>query len=481
MNGETFFGIALVAMIAACVLASSAYACSAIVVGRKASIDGSVLLGHNEQNGGQRFLNFRKIPRLRHKDGEVVRLRGGASVPQVKQTYAFLWSQNPGKGFSDGYMNEWGVSVVSNLCYPRKYDLRKLESRGQLVKGGIGYMLRRLVVERARTAREGIQVAGKLIEQVGYCGSQTLIIADPNEAWLMSMTPGKHWVARRVPDEKVVVLPNLYIIGEVNLKDKSNFLASPGLVEYATKRRWYSPTSGKPFNFYEAYSKPPKQLLDLRQWRGQCLVTGKKIKRRPDRRLPFAVKPARKIFVKDVITILRCHGEGGLCSNGTQEAAIFQLRSNMPPAIGCIYWRTSAEPCTSVLTPWYAGIKETPGEYYKPVTVKRQLTLKYHFSTSAVMFKPDRKHAWWVFRRLQEVVRRDYDNHVKIVRAAWDELELQTFAKQPSFEVEAQRLYRKDKSAGRTYLTARSRLLARNAIRKARELTKQLEQKSPDK
>ena len=83
MIGETDFWIALVAMMAACVPASSAYACSAIVVGPKASTDGSVLLGHNEQNGGQRFLNFRKIPRLRHRDGEVVRLRGGACVPQV--------------------------------------------------------------------------------------------------------------------------------------------------------------------------------------------------------------------------------------------------------------------------------------------------------------------------------------------------------------------------------------------------------------
>ncbi|MHC4437245.1 MAG: C69 family dipeptidase, partial [Planctomycetota bacterium] len=71
--------------------ASSAIGCYAVVVGKDASTDGAVLLGHNEQNYGQRYLNFRKIPRLEHKDGEMVKLQGGAEIPQVKESYAFLW------------------------------------------------------------------------------------------------------------------------------------------------------------------------------------------------------------------------------------------------------------------------------------------------------------------------------------------------------------------------------------------------------
>jgi dipeptidase len=389
-------------------LSSSARGCYAVVVGKDASADGAVLLGHNEQNYGQRFLNFRKVPRIEHEAGEMVRLQGGAEIPQVKESYAFLWSENPGIAFSDGYLNEWGVAVVSDGCPDRGEELQKLEAGGQIVKGGIGYMLRRLIAERARTAREGVQIAGELIEQVGYPSSRTLVIADPREAWLLSMSRGKHWVAQRVPDDGVVLLANVYVIGKVDLKDKSNFLGSPDLIDYAVKKGWYDPAGGEEFDFSKTYGQKQKRLMDERQWRGQCLVTGKDIQKEPDRKLPFSVKPAHKLSVRDVISILRFHGEGSLCNNATQEAAVFQLRQNMPVDIGCIYWRCSAEPCCSILTPWYCGITDTPKEYYKAVDVKENLTLEYHFSESPEKFRPDAGMAWWIFKskcRLSEPYR----------------------------------------------------------------------------
>jgi len=464
----------LAAILAVGLFASSANGCYAVVVGKEASTDGAVLLGHNEQNVGQRFLNFRKIPRIKHKDGETIRLRGGARIPQVKESYAFLWSENPGIAYSDGYLNEWGVAVVTDGCPDRAEELRKLEAEGQLVKGGIAYMLRRLIAERAKTAREGVQIAGELIERVGYPSSRTLVIADSKEAWLLSMSRGKHWVAQRVPDDAVALLPNVYIIGEVNLKDTTSFLGSQDLVEYAVKKGWYDPAGGERFSFSKAYGQQQKRLMDERQWRGQCLVTGEDIEQEPDRRLPFSVKPAHKLSVKDVIKILRCHGKGGVCKEATQEAAVFQLRSNMPVDIGCIYWRSSAEPCISVLTPWYCGITGTPREYYKPVGVKENLTLKFHFSESSEKFKPDDRHAWWVFKGLQDKVRADYENRIGIVRAVWDEYEAELFADQSAVESRALKLYRKNKSAARDYLTDYSRNVALRAVRKARGLAKRL-------
>jgi len=461
------------AILAVGLFTSSADGCYAVVVGKEASTDGAVLLGHNEQNDGQRFLNFRKIPRIKHKDGEMIRLRGRAQIPQVKESYAFLWSENPGIAYSDGYLNEWGVAVVTDGCPDRADELRKLQAQGQLVKGGISYMLRRLIAERAKTAREAVQIAGELIEQVGYPSSRTLVIADSKEAWLLSMSRGKHWVAQRVPDDAVALLPNVYTIGEVNLEDTANFLGSPDLVEYAVKKGWYDPAGGERFNFSQAYGQQQKRLMDERQWRGQCLVTGKEIEQEPDRRLPFSVKPAHKLSVKDVITILRCHGEGGVCKEATQEAAVFQLRSNMPVDIGCIYWRSSAEPCISVLTPWYCGIAKTPKEYYKPVDVKENLTLKFHFYESSERFKPDNRHAWWVFKELQDKVRDDYENRIGIVRAVWDKYEAELFADQSAVENKALKLYRNNKSAARDYLTDYSRNVALRAVHKTRKLTKQ--------
>lgn len=455
------------------VLTSSAIGCYAVVVGKDASTDRAVLLGHNEQNYGQRFLNFRKVPRIEHKTGEMVKLQGGAEIPQVNKTYAFLWSENPGLQYSDGYLNEWGVAVVSDGCPDRAEDLQKLQKEGQLTKGGIGYMIRRLVAERAKNAREGVQIAGELIERVGYPSSRTLVIADSKEAWLLSMSRGKHWVAQRVPDDGIVLLPNVYVIDNVDLKDKRNFLVSQDLIDYAVKKGWYNPAGGEDFDFSKAYGQQQKRVMDERQWRGQCLVTGKNIKKEPDRKLPFSVTPAHKLSVKDVISILRFHGEGSLCNNTTQEAAVFQLRRNMPVDIGCVYWRCSAEPCCSILTPWYCGITETPKEYYKVVDVKENLTLEHHFSESPDKFRPDAGMAWWVFKGLQDKVNADYRGRIGIIRAECDRYEAGVFSAQSKVEKKALELYRNDKSAAKRYLTDYSRAVGISAVSKARELTKQ--------
>ncbi len=453
--------------------ASSVHGCYAVVVGKDASTDGAVLLGHNEQNYGPRFLNFRKVPRIEHRAGEMIKLQGGAEIPQIRESYAFLWSENPGIAYSDGYLNEWGVAVVSDGCPDRAEELQQLEARGQLVKGGIGYLLRRLIAERAKTAREGVQTAGELIEQVGYPSSRTLVIADSKEAWLLSMSRGKQWVAQRVPDDAVVLLPNVYVIDKVNLNDKSNFLGSPDLIEFAIQKGWYNPAGGGEFDFSKAYGQQQKHVMDERQWRGQCLVTGKDIEKQPDRKLPFSVRPARKLSVKDVISILRFHGEGSLCNNATQEAAVFQLQSNMPVDIGCIYWRCSAEPCSSILTPWYCGITETPKEYYKAVDLEENLTLEYHFSESPDKFKPDAGHAWWIFKVLQDKVNADYRSRIGIVRIECDKYEAGVFAAQPKIEKRAMELYRSNKSAAKRYLTDYSGAVALRAVDEARKLTKQ--------
>jgi len=214
------------------------------------------------------------VPRMRHGPGEVVRLLRGGVLPEVGETYSFIWSEIPGMEFSDTYINEWGVAVASNYCPTREDSYEELVARGEIVDGGIGYMLRRLVIQRARTAREGVRLAGELIEKFGYTDSgRTLVIADPNEAWLLSIVRGKHWVARRVPDDEVALLPNLHIICEVDLSDTNNFMGSPDIVDYAVRRGWFEPDEGRPFSFRRAYNR--SDARDPRQELGQFLVTGR--------------------------------------------------------------------------------------------------------------------------------------------------------------------------------------------------------------
>lgn len=473
--------VIVVSVLVTTVAVSSALGCYAVVVGKEASADGSVIFGHNEQNGGNRIINLRVIPRMRHSPQDVVKLLRGGTLPEVEETYSFIWSENPGLEFSDTYINEWGVAVASNCCRTREDSYNELVARGEIVDGGIGYMLRRLIVQRAKSAREGVQIAGELLNRFGYTDSgRTLTIADANEAWLLSIVRGKHWVAQRVPDDEVALLPNVHIISEIDLNDLDNFMGSPDIVDYAIKRGWFNPALGLPFSFRAAYNQSTRDRWDARQWQGQCLVTSRTHALPPAEQLPFSVKPDHKLTVKDVVDILRYHGQRGtICGPQTQEAAVFQLRNWLPPEIGCIYWRTSAEPCCGVLIPWYVGITETPEAYYKPVDVNEHLTLSFHFNPPAGTFDYETSFAWWAFRTLQDLVNKDYQISIDRVRTVWDNFEAKMFANQSTVEEETLRLFLKDKDLAKLHLTDYSKAFALQAVDMTNKMAHELKDRVP--
>lgn len=452
--------------------------CFAVIVGKKASEDGSVLFGHNEQGG--RMLNFRKIPRIEHEPDEVVTLVRGGTLPEVPKTYSFMWSENPALEFSDVYFNEWGVAVASDGCGTREDSYDELVARGDITDGGIGYLLRRLIAQRAKTSREGIQIAGEFLNHFGYADSgRSLTVADSNEAWILSVVRGKHWLAKRVPDDEVVILPNVHIITDVNLDDTDNFIGSPDIIDYAIKRGWYEPSSGKEFSFRDAYNPPSQELWDPRQWRGQSLVKEQTKDLPKVEQLPFSVKPDHKMTIKDVITILRYHGEiGSLCAPPTLEGAVFQLRNWLPVEVGCVDWRTSAEPCTSVLVPWYAGILNVPESYHKPVSIDKQLSIEHHFNPPEGTFDDDPNHSWWTFRRLQDVVNSNYDAFIGKVRKVWDEFEEKLYADQAVNEVNFLKLLSKDRELAKSHLTDYSSDISKKAIEIADGLYNKLKAKT---
>jgi dipeptidase len=286
--------VVLVWSLLLCWVSAPLLACYAVVVGRAASADGSVLVGHNEENGGQRVLHFHKIPRRQHPPGARVDLQFGGQFDEAPETWAFLWSENPGLAYSDGYLNEWGVAIASDGCRSREDGYDALVARGEIRDGGIGYMLRRLVAQRAKTAREGMELIGQLVERFGYADSgRTYVVADRREAWLVAVVRGRRWVAQRVPDDKVVILPNVYIIGEVDLDDTANFRASPDLVSYAAARGWFEPERER-FSFRKAYQSPERLAPDRRQFRGQEMATGGTWTWPPAEPLPFAVTAHKK-------------------------------------------------------------------------------------------------------------------------------------------------------------------------------------------
>ena len=436
---KTFFAGIVLLIIAA----THSYACYSIVVGKKATADGSVLFGHNEDNARKFVAGMWKVDRMDHTSGEWVKLQAGGRIPQVKTTWGYWWLQMPERDYSDGFLNEHGVAIASDNCPSR-------EDNPELTAGGIGGpILRRLVAERARTAREGVKLVGSLVEQYGYTASgRTLVICDSDEGWLVSMVNGKHWVAARVPDDMFAVIANTYTIRGVDLADTLNYLGSPDLIEYAIKRGWHDPSEG-PFSFEKAYADPKTRTSPgntHRQWSGLRLLSAETVPMPEDERLPFAVKPKEPLTVKHITGVLRDHYENTsyepgndytvkpahkrhtstICSPGTNSSGVFQLRSWMPADIGSVWWLALWQPCSTPYAPLYAGMDSVPG----------QLEFGGEPGENCVfcVVSPEFGTAYQAFSDLSGWVNEDYAERILSINDQWQALEQHSFDIQDSFE-----------------------------------------------
>jgi membrane dipeptidase len=432
-------------------------ACFSIVVGRDASADGCVIVAHNEDDEAPQIVNHHKVPRRSYPSGATVKLRNGGTLEQVEQTWAYLWSEMPGLSFSDSYVNEWGVTVASDNC-PSRQD------KAELTDGGIGYLLRRLVAERARTAREGVLLAGRLVERFGYVDSgRTYIIADPEEGWFFCVVNGKHWLARRVPDDAVAMVANTYTVRTVDLKDRANCLASADIVSYAQSRGWYNPQTDGPFDFARVYANPkaassPNNIG--RQWGGLRYIARDKLEPGPN--LPFSIVPRHKLSVPDVMQILRHDKENesapapadspflcALCSGATQTSFVAQLRQGMPLDLGIVYWVCLASPRTSFYIPFHFGIADFPAGWRLP-SLKPTRDL-YDFKVQAP-FAVNPQEAFWMFSNFRDKVDRCGPTVVAAVQTEARRIEREAVAMQPALEEAALRLYGTDKTAAQRLL-----------------------------
>lgn len=410
--------------------------CTSVVIGRKASADGSVIFGHNEDDFGTRVLNAWKVPRLHHESGESVKFRNGAEIPQVPETWGLLWFQANGLEFSDYYCNEWGVTMASDACPSREDD-------PELTDGGIGFPLRRIVAERAKTAREAVRIAGALLDRFGYASSgRTLVICDPEEGWLLSMAAGKHWVAQRVPDDGVVVLPNTYVVRRVDPADTLNFMFSrDDILSHARTRSWWSPERDGPFDFAEAYrtrqadsEAREKRDFDLRQWRGLSFLTGAKLSEEEaaGNGLPFFMKPGRPVRIQDVMNLMRDHfegtrydatakpganphfqGERPICHSATLFSIVARLRKDVPLPLRACLWVAFGRPDTTPFTPWYSGMTAVPDGFHNtPKICAPGDAMAHHFDPVPGTYDPDTSSAFWIFKSYADRVNADYRGRI---------------------------------------------------------------------
>jgi len=450
--------------------------CFTILAGKNTTIDGSVLLAHNEDDGGKFLVDWYKVPHISHKADEKIILQKGAEIEQVDETFGFLWMEIPGLQFSDSYINEWGVTIVSNGC-PSK------ETEGELVNGGIGYYLRRIMAERAKTAKEAVKIAGEIIEKVGYLSSgRTYSIADVNEAWMLAVVKGKHWIAQRLPDDSVAVIPNYYTITRIDLKDTVNFLGSTDIIDYAIQKGWYDPSLGKEFDFRLAYGSEQSlhALWNIpRHMQAINLLSEKQYGYYSQ--LPTTFKPKSKVSIQTLESVLANHYEGTqfemnpaynngnphkniimrICSASNRYGFIAQLRNWMPVDVGAVLWIAPRRPCVQPFIPWYLGIEKIPEGYTRG---NYNNALKNHFSDTHDLREKYPNHAYWTFVDYSDKIDTDYRNQIDKIKENKVTFEKELSDYQMNFEEEVLNIYKNNPKAARLKLTEYTSKLATKVL-----------------
>ena len=469
--------------------AMEASACTNLIVGKKASVDGSVLVSYNADDYGM-FGHLCHYPAGTHKKGEMRKIfdwdtgEYHGEIPEAPVTYNVI-----------GNINEFQLSI-GETTYGGREEM--IDTTGILDYGSLIYV----TLQRAKTAREAISVMTSLVEKYGYCSSgETFSICDPNEAWIMEMmgtgpgSKGVVWVAMRIPDDAICAHANQSRIGKFNMRDKKNVVCSKNVISYARKMGWFTGRDAD-FSWKNTYARPDfsgRRFCDARVWsffnhyqKGFDRYLPWALGKDPNAEdMPLWIVPDRKLSVHDVQMGMRDHYEGTAMALdttnvgggiyqmpyrptplqfkvdgktyfnerpiSTQQTAfsfVSQLRSWMPREIGGVIWFGNDDANMIAYTPVYCGNTVQPECYNTP-------------GADAVTFSD--KNAFWVCNWVSNMVYPRYSQIFPELQAVRDSLESSYFARQADFEKKAMNLYATDKPAA-------LRMLNEYSVEKAQQM-----------
>jgi dipeptidase len=289
--------------------------CTSIMVARLASTDGSVMTAHSCDGNYRQWVNI--VPHQTHPAGARKRIYWGllhtetpddmrrvtlkGEIPEVEETYQFM---------NVGYpcMNEHQLMIGETTIGGRR-ELRNDEGLFNIEN------LQEIVLQRCRTAREAIQMIGRLVKEYGYGDSgECLTFADPKEVWHFEIMGaglaeiGAVWAAVRIPDDQVGVSANIPRISTLDLTKPDFYMASENVRSLAEEMGWWDSKSGKPFRFWEAYSgRKPYSMREF--FILSTMAPGLKLNQEMEE-LPFSVKPEKKVSVQDMFRYYRETYEG---------------------------------------------------------------------------------------------------------------------------------------------------------------------------
>ena len=407
------FKLALVAMTFLLLPIQAVQACCGFIIGRQLTKDGTTLFGRTEDypyypNGGKHNKNYVVVDAKTYNEGDQIEDESNGftyphAVNEMKYTATYDSARGDGSNgaFGEHGFNEAGVSMTATVtAIPNK----KVLTTDPLKENGLpeAAMLD-VILPRVKTAREGVELLAKVIEEKGSAEGNVVVFADQNETWYMEILSGHQYVAVKVPEDKYAVFANTYYLGHVDLNDTENVIASKDVEKVAKESGNYK--TDKDGNFHIAKSYGPEKYAEgdrSRTYAGITLLD-------PDSKVTYEddeyelfrspTDPNKKYTLEDAFALQRNRFEhlngrfvpddqigvkkqGDDSSNDTVrkdqykyalgnenviDAHVYQINPNLPKSFGGTVWLGMGPSRNTPYVPFYGNVKDTY-EAFKPQT-----------------------------------------------------------------------------------------------------------------
>lgn len=425
--------------------------CTTILVGKKASYDGSTMIARNDDSGSGHFTAKKFI--VVHPEEQPRKYKSEIShveieLPDNPMRYTSMPNALKGEGvWAASGVNEANVGMTATetiTSNPRVLGADPLvvyqpaEDGKEEAAGGIGEEdIVYIVLPYIHSAREGVKRLGSLLEKYGTYEMNGIAFQDKDEIWWLETIGGHHWMARRVPDNMYVVMPNQLGIDHFDLEDalgeQREYMCSADLKEFIEKYHLDLSMDGvlNPRDAFGSHDDADHVYNTPRAWfMERYLNPHTKKWDGPDADftpasddLPWAMVPEKKITVEDVKYVLSAHFQGtpydpyaaygdksmkgafrSIGINRNDFLSVIQMRPDQPEDSAILEWVAFASNAFNVLVPFYAGVTTTP-EYLSNTTAEVS-TDNFYWSSRMIAAMADASYKSSVFHieRYQEQV-----------------------------------------------------------------------------
>lgn len=369
--------------------------CTTILIGKNASYDGSTMIARNDDSCSGRFTPKKFV--VAHPEEQQKNYKSEIShveipLPEHPMRYTSMPNALEGEGiWAASGVNEAHVGMTATETITSN---PRVLGADPLVEGGIGEEdIVYLVLPYIHSAREGVQRLGSLLEQYGTYEMNGIAFQDQDEIWWLETIGGHHWIARKVPDEVYVVMPNQLGIDAFDLEDafgaQKEHLCSADMREFIRKYHLDLSQDGmlNPRDAFGSHDDADHVYNTPRAWFMERYLNpttwnwdGPDAEYTPvSDDLPWCMVPEKKITVEDVKYVLSSHFQGtpydpyapygdktmkgayrSIGINRNDFVSVIQMRPDQKKYHSTIEWVAFASNAFNVLAPFYADVEETP-------------------------------------------------------------------------------------------------------------------------